>query len=116
MSRIIALIVLAVCGAAPPVVSAVTIDTVPVGNAGNGNSVWGRGAVDYDYRIGKYEVTVGQYIEFLNAITKTDPYGLYNTQMATYLNGAGLQRIAISGATPTRHWIARASCHLRGLR
>ncbi len=84
--------------------SAVTIETVPVGNAGNvadtaahsGNAA-GQGAVDYSYNIGKYEVTVGQYTEFLNAkATLTDPYALYNTKMAditTYLvMGCNIQR------------------------
>ncbi len=98
MSRIIALIFLVACAAAPRALFAVSISTVPVRNAGNGNSVYGRGAVDYEYRIGKYEVTVGQYTEFLNAVARTDPYGLYNTQMATYLNSAGIQRNGISGS------------------
>jgi len=39
--------------------------------------------VAYIYRIGKYEVTAGQYCEFLNAVGKTDTYGLYNTLMDT---------------------------------
>ena len=30
--------------------------------------------------MGKYDVTVGQYCEFLNAVAKTDTYGLYNSQ------------------------------------
>ena len=33
------------------------------------------------YQIGKYEVTAGQYTEFLNAVAKADPNGLYNTTM-----------------------------------
>ena len=36
------------------------------------------GAVDYAYNIGTYEVTNAQYVEFLNAVAKTDGYGLYN--------------------------------------
>ena len=66
--------------------SAVTIDMLPVGNPGNapdtryiGNSV---GDVDHVYQIGKYEVTAGQYTEFLNAVAKTDPNSLYNAKMA----------------------------------
>ena len=72
---------------------AVTIDTVSVGDPGNvgegsGESYGGYGpnricgAVDYAYRIGKYEVTAGQYTEFLNAAARTDPYGLYTPAMA----------------------------------
>ncbi len=66
-------------------VEAVTIETVPVGNPGNAPdtrySTTGYGAVGYDYRIGKYEVTAGQYTEFLNAVAKTDTYGLYSPHM-----------------------------------
>ncbi|MDP6635717.1 MAG: SUMF1/EgtB/PvdO family nonheme iron enzyme [Phycisphaerae bacterium] len=73
-------------------VAEVNIETVPVGNPGNagelsGASVGGRGpdricgAVAYKYNIGKYEVTAGQYCEFLNAVAKTDTYGLYNSGM-----------------------------------
>jgi formylglycine-generating enzyme len=63
---------------------AITIDTVTVGNPGNapdtrnGPSL---GTVPYNYAIGKYETTVGQYTAFLNAVAKTDTYGLYNTNM-----------------------------------
>ncbi|MCU0783971.1 MAG: hypothetical protein MUF81_07965 [Verrucomicrobia bacterium] len=32
----------------------ITIDSVPVGNAGNANDATGYGAVGYDYAIGKY--------------------------------------------------------------
>ena len=32
--------------------------------------------------MGKYDVTVGQYCQFLNAVAKTDTYGLYNSNMA----------------------------------
>ena len=30
----------------------------------------------YVYQMGKYDVTVGQYVQFLNAVAKTDTYGL----------------------------------------
>ena len=56
---------------------AVTIDMVTVGDAGNAADSTGYGAVGYAYQIGKYEVTIGQYVEFLNAVAKTDTYGLY---------------------------------------
>ena len=64
---------------------AVTIDMVTVGNPGNApdtryNSI-SVGSVDHVYQIGKYEVTAGQYTEFLNAVAKADPNGLYNTPM-----------------------------------
>jgi formylglycine-generating enzyme required for sulfatase activity len=70
-----------------------SLETVPVGNPGNAGELSGEGAggygpdricgaVPYEYRIGKYEVTAGQYTEFLNAVAKIDTYGVYNTSMA----------------------------------
>jgi formylglycine-generating enzyme required for sulfatase activity len=58
---------------------AVTIDWVTVGDAGNAADTTGYGSVSYDYRIGKYEITISQYSAFLNAVSKTDTYGLYET-------------------------------------
>jgi len=73
---------------------AVTIETVPVANlentgewSGQSYGGWGPdrlcGAVGYNYRIGTYEVTAGQYRDFLNDVdpngTNTD--GLYNSSM-----------------------------------
>lgn len=81
--------------AAIQVSAAVVINTVPVGNPGNigqwsgydpNTGVgWGRltwcGEVDYVYYIAKYEVTAGQYCEFLNAVAASDPYNLYEPRM-----------------------------------
>ncbi len=54
---------------------AVTIDMVSVGNAGNAaDPLTGYGSVSDAYAIGKYEVTIGQYSEFLNAVAATDSY------------------------------------------
>ena len=81
--------------------SAITIDTVPIGNAGNANDpATGNlyGGVAYDYRIGKYDVTVGQYTAFLNAVAATDTYSLYKTQMATDLSVAGISQSGSSGS------------------
>jgi len=33
--------------------------------------------------MGKYDVTVGQYVQFLNDVAASDPYGLYNVNMAS---------------------------------
>lgn len=41
----------------------------------DGSSGYGR--VPYVFRIGRYEVTYEQHVEFLNAVAKTDPNGLY---------------------------------------
>ncbi len=72
----------------------VVIDTVTVGNPGNPadarypiGTVPSFGGVDYVYNIGMFEVTAGQYTEFLNAVAATDTYGLYNTNMSTMSTG-----------------------------
>ena len=80
---------------------AVTYDLAPVGNAGNANDpATGDlyGGVAYDYQIGKYHVTIGQYTDFLNAVAKTDTYSLYNASMGTVLYIAGISRTGTSGA------------------
>ena len=78
--------------------SAVTIDWVGVGNAGNSaDPATGYGAVNHPYSIGKYEVTIGQYADFLNAAAKTDPYGLWTASMGSDPNIAGITRSGTSG-------------------
>jgi len=73
---------------------------VTVGDAGNAADTdpAGFGAVANEYRIGKYEVTIGQYTKFLNAVAKTDTYDLYNTSMGTDLNIAGISRSGSPGS------------------
>lgn len=75
-----------------------SLETVHVGNAGNLPDTTGYGAVAYEYSIGKYEVTAGQYTQFLNAVAKTDTYGLYNTNMESYIHGCKIQRSGSSGS------------------
>jgi formylglycine-generating enzyme required for sulfatase activity len=75
---------------------AVTIETVPVGNLGNAGEWSGEsyggigpdricGAVGYAYNIGKYEVTAGQYRDFLNAVDPTgaNSLNLYSASMTS---------------------------------
>ncbi|MEX2113892.1 MAG: SUMF1/EgtB/PvdO family nonheme iron enzyme [Pirellulales bacterium] len=75
------------------VATAVSIETVPVGNPGNGpdprwvDTLASLGPVDYEYRIGKYEVTNAQYAEFLNAKAASDPLFLYDFHMGSNLVG-----------------------------
>ncbi len=82
---------------------AAMIDMVTVGNPGNAPDTRydaiGFGSVGYNYQIGKYEVTAGQYTEFLNAVAKADPNGLYNTAMGDGGNSlsANIQR---TGSSP----------------
>jgi autotransporter-associated beta strand protein len=85
---------------APLAAQVITIDTVPVGNPGNGNdpatgNVYG--GVAYNFSIAKYDVTVGQYTAFLNAVAATDTYSLYNPSMATDLNSAGITQSGSPG-------------------
>ena len=80
---------------------AVTIDLLPVGNPGNANdpATGGiYGGVAYDYQIGTYDVTIGQYAEFLNAVAKTDTYSLYNASMGTDQNIRGISQTGVSGS------------------
>lgn len=79
---------------------AITIETVPVGNVKNPNdpatgSLYG--GVAYPYRMGKFEVTIGQYTAFLNAVAKTDTYHLYGPSMASDLMLAGISRSGSPG-------------------
>jgi sulfatase modifying factor 1 len=96
--------VLAACGVAAMVVScamsahAVTIDWVTVGDPGNAaDAATNYGVVADAFQIGKYEVTIQQYTDFLNAVAASDPYSLYNTAMASDLNIAGISRTGTSG-------------------
>lgn len=86
----------------------VTFDTVTVGNPGNTGELSGAGAggtgpngicgaVDYVYRIGKFEITAGQYAVFLNAVADEDTYGLYNTNMWVAEKGCKIRRTGSSG-------------------
>ena len=88
-----ALALLCLCVAA----QAVVMETATVGDAGNTADYTGYGAVGYNYSIGKYEVTAGQYTEFLNAKAKTDTYGLYSIYMWAIGYGCKIQRSGSSG-------------------
>lgn len=79
----------------------ITISTVTVGNPGNPNDpTTGNlyGAVDHIYEIGTYEVTLNEYAAFLNAVATTDTYGLYNSDMGTKQNTAGILQSGTSGS------------------
>ncbi len=102
-AMVLALLTYAAAGRA-----AVTIDLVTVGNPGNAGENWINpdpnsdipdavlGDVSYVYQIGKYEVTAGQYTEFLNSVARTDLYQLYDTRMGD-TNGCGIQRTGSDG-------------------
>jgi formylglycine-generating enzyme len=110
LRRLVAAAALFALTGLPPRSLAVVIDLVPVGNPGNAGEVSGAslpggngpdricGAVDYNYDIGKSEITAGQYTAFLNAVARTDAYGLYNVSMSYTPYGCGISRTGTSGS------------------
>jgi formylglycine-generating enzyme required for sulfatase activity len=84
--------------------------TVTVGNPGNAGENSGEsepggygrdricGGVAYVYSIGKFEVTAGQYMEFLNAVAATDAYDLYNPSMVMFPYGCQITQNGASGS------------------
>ena len=80
------------------------MEMVMVGNPGNpgifediGGFFALFGLETVDFKIGKYEVTNAQYVEFLNAVAKTDTHGLFSSAMETNAKGG----IAQSGSAPS---------------
>jgi formylglycine-generating enzyme required for sulfatase activity len=87
--------------------ASVTIDWVTVGNAGNApDPLTGFGAVAYEYKIGKYEVTNAQYGAFLNAKGKSNANGVYNSNMSSYgitqTGSSGSYSYTVTGALANR--------------
>ena len=76
----------------------VDVEMVSIGQPGNPADSTGFGAVPYEYKLGKYEITIVQYIAFLNAVASTDPYTLYNPAMTTDLHVAGVTRSGEAGS------------------
>jgi formylglycine-generating enzyme required for sulfatase activity len=56
------------------------------------------GAVPSEFQIGKYEVTLAQYVVIQNAVAATDTHALYNSFMGTNLASAGITRSGTSGS------------------
>ncbi|MFZ1935975.1 MAG: SUMF1/EgtB/PvdO family nonheme iron enzyme, partial [Thermoguttaceae bacterium] len=85
------------------------LEFVTVGDPGNAadTSNGGHGSVPYVYQMGKYDVTVGQYCQFLNAVAKTDAYGLYNSGMATDMPTI---KIAQSGSSGNYTYTVTGGC------
>jgi formylglycine-generating enzyme required for sulfatase activity len=88
----------------------VVIETVAVGNPGNPGEqsrlqnadATFYGGVAHTFWMGKFEVTAGQYTEFLNAVAATDPQGLYHPWMdydaEPSRNGCNIKRQGTSGS------------------
>ena len=68
------------------------------GNAADTGGTVGAGSVGYTYQIGQYDVTIAQYTAFLNAVASSDPYGLYNSTMATQYVSYGGETVIQSGS------------------
>jgi formylglycine-generating enzyme required for sulfatase activity len=76
----------------------VQIPLVPVGDPGNvPDPLTGYGSVGHSYSIGEYDVTVSQYVGFLNSIaTSSDPYGCWNPSMSNATPTYGITRTSTS--------------------
>jgi formylglycine-generating enzyme required for sulfatase activity len=86
----------------PLLAAPITIDWVTVGNPNNPAHWSGYGSVATEYRIAKYEVTIQQYTEFLNAADPhgSNPYGIYDSIMS---NESWNRGISFSNAAPSGH-------------
>ncbi|MBX9743130.1 MAG: SUMF1/EgtB/PvdO family nonheme iron enzyme [Chthoniobacterales bacterium] len=84
-------------------------DTMPVRLSDrNGDLNFHYGSVDHAYQIGTYDVTVGQYRNFLMAVARTgDPYHLFHPAMQTNPNVRSIFRttntIIENGITTTNY-------------
>lgn len=98
-------VVTALVGMSSVTLAQIHMPTVPIGYAGNSadsrvmvDGTSGYGRVDYNFNIGTYEVTAGQYTAFLNAVAATDPNGLYSPNQALLTVGSGITRSGVSGS------------------
>lgn len=101
MNRLLLLIFIAAGIFVPSFCSAgaITIETVAVGNAGNlPHPLYGRGAVAYEFRIGKTEVTNAQYVAFLNAVAADDTHNLFKGAEDPGHPHIGIVRTGVSGS------------------
>jgi hypothetical protein len=60
----------------------VSFELATIDEPGNPTDTNGLGAVDSDFRIGRFEVTNTQYVVSLNAVAAADPNGLYAELMS----------------------------------
>lgn len=83
--------ILSLLASASSVPADLVFEWATVGNPGNAvDPATGFGRVDYTYRISAYEVTIGQYAEFLNAVGAMDVVGLWDTHLEGVISRNGL--------------------------
>src|SRR5262245_39052086 len=100
-------LVLLICLCWSASASAITIETVPVGNPGNAPDTRyieidhpsGVGSVAQSFNIGRTEVTNTQYVAFLNAVARSDPFGLYAFGMGADIRGGIVRTTSSVGYT-----------------
>ncbi len=90
-----------------PVVASPWMEMVYVGNPGNGTDPFlpnfpttgngALGAVPYNFKIAKYEITNQQFVEFLNAVGSSDPNSIYSLLMGSNARG-GISRSGGDGS------------------
>lgn len=81
------------------VAGTVTMNMVSVGDPSNPpDPATGFGSVRRNFRIGTFDVTINDYVTFLNAVARTDTNGLYNPLMASDLMVAGIRREGVAGS------------------
>lgn len=84
-------------------------ELVPVADIGNVGELSGYGAggvgpdricgaVGYAFEMQRCEVTAAEYVGFLNAVAGSDPYELYDPQMATHSFGCRIERSGETGS------------------
>jgi len=84
ISTTLGLAILAGISLVTPAFAVVSMSWTSIGNAGNAADTSGYGGVGYAYKIGTYEVTNAQYVEFLNAKGASNSGGIYYSGMASY--------------------------------
>jgi len=67
-----------------------------VGDINNQNDSAGIGSVSYEFKMGKFEITNTEYVEFLNSIAVTDTYDAYSSLMS--LDRGGILRSGTNGS------------------
>src|SRR5262245_28278442 len=92
-----------VVAAATGPAGAVEIDWVSIAHPNNPADDTGFGAVPDAFQIGRTEVTVAQYTEFLNAVADSDPGQLWDVQEGVTRTGSdGSYQYSVPAGTSAR--------------